>query len=114
MVRFVWMGIGLQLAMVTAGHFSSQVLGLSGILGTGIPFVLGIWYGTSVRQSYGAASKGGFVIGIVGAAIGVLAAILMGDQTWILMTFAPLSSGVTGVLGALIGTATAGRGKAAA
>jgi len=114
MARFVWMGIVLQLVMVTAGHFSTAVLDLSGILGTGIPFVLGLWYGATVPRTYGASAKGGFVIGIVGAAVGVVAAILMGDQTWILFTFAPLSSGVTGTLGALIGTAAGGRAKGAA
>lgn len=113
MVKYVWIGIGLQLAMVVVGHFSTAVLNLSGILGTGIPFVLGIAYGATVATGYGPSAKGGFIIGIVGAVIGVLAAILMGDQTWILLTFAPLSSGVTGTLGGLIGTAAAGWGKQA-
>lgn len=113
MARFVWMGIVLQLVMVTAGHFSTAVLNLSGILGTGIPFALGIGYGATVPRAWGASAKGGFVIGIVGAAIGVVAAILMGDAGWILLTFAPLSSGVTGTLGALIGTAAWGKRKGA-
>ena len=103
MARFVWIGVALQLAMVTAGHFSTAVLNLSGILGTAIPFFLGIWYGARVPKGWGEAAKGGFVLGIVGAFIGVLAAIAMGDQTWILLTFAPISSGVTGVMGALLG-----------
>lgn len=115
MARFVWMGIVLQLAMVVGGHFSDAVLNLSGILGTGIPFVLGIWFGATVPASYKASAGGGFLIGLVGAAVGVLVAILLGDQGWILFTFAPLSSAVTGVLGSLIGTAAAGRtGKARA
>lgn len=113
MSKFVWMGIVLQLAMVTAGHFVEAVLMLSGPLGVGIPFVLGIWYGATVPRTYGETSKGGFVIGIVGAFIGVLAAILMGDAVWTLMTFAPLSSGVTGVMGGALGTAVSGRAKAA-
>ena len=61
----------------------------------------------------GEAAKGGFVIGLVGAVLGVLLAILMGDQTWVLMTFAPLSSAVTGLLGAAIGVAAGGRRAAA-
>ncbi|HKJ03640.1 MAG TPA: hypothetical protein VJ997_14330 [Longimicrobiales bacterium] len=113
MSKFVWMGIVLQLAMVTAGHFMESVLALSGPLGVGIPFLLGIWYGATVPRSYGETSKGGFVIGIVGAFIGVVAAILMGDATWMLLTFAPLSSGVTGLLGAALGTAVGGRAKRA-
>jgi hypothetical protein len=108
MRRFVWMGVVLQLVMVTAGHFSTAVLNLSGILGTAIPFALAIWYGIGVPKGYGEGAKGGFVIGIVGAAVGVVAAILMGDQTWILLTFAPLSSGVTGTLGAALGVLAGG------
>lgn len=113
MAKFVWMGIALQLAMVTAGHFVEAVLALSGPLGVGIPFLLGIWYGATVPRSYGETSKGGFVIGIVGAFIGVVAAILMGDAIWMLLTFAPLSSGVTGLMGAALGTAVGGRAKKA-
>lgn len=109
MTRFVVMGIVLQLAMVVGGHFHDGILNLSGILGTAIPFVLGIWYGLTVPRGMGEASKGGLIIGIVGAFIGVVAAILMGDQTWMLLTFAPLSSGVTGLLGAVVGTAVRGR-----
>jgi hypothetical protein len=105
------MGIVLQMVMVTGGHFSPTILNLSGILGVGIPFILGIWYGAKVPRAYGESLKGGFIIGVVGAFIGVVAAILMGDQTWILLTFAPLSSGVTGLMGAGIGTAAAGRTK---
>jgi hypothetical protein len=74
---------------------------------------LGIWYGAVVPKSYKESVWGGFVLGIVGAFVGVVAAILMGDQTWMLLTFAPLSSGVTGILGAAIGTLAAGRGKKA-
>ena len=106
MLRFVVIGIVLQLLMVVAGHFHESVLNLSGILGTAIPFVLGIWYGVSRRPGYGRCAWGGFVIGIVGAFIGVVAAMLMKDQTWILLTFAPLSSGVTGTLGGLLGKFT--------
>ena len=111
MSKFVWMGIVLQLAMVTAGHFHEAVLNLSAVLGVGIPFVLGLWYGATVPKSYGATTRGGFIIGFVGAFIGVVGAILMGDQPWTLLTFAPLSSGVTGLLGAAVGTATSGRAK---
>jgi len=113
MWKFVWTGIVLQLAMVTAGHFVEAVLALSGPLGVGIPLVLGVWYGATVPRGYGETSKGGFIIGLVGAFIGVVGAILMGDATWMLLTFAPLSSAVTGLLGAAIGTAASGRAKSA-
>lgn len=60
------------------------------------------------RDGAAAFHVGGFVSGIVGAALGVLVAILVGDQTWMLMTFAPLSSGTTGMMGGLIGVAMSG------
>ena len=112
MKRFIMMGIVLQLAMVVGGHFVESILLLSGILGTAIPVVLGLWYGATEPTDYKETSKGGFLIGIVGAFIGVVAAILMGDQPWMLLTFAPVSSGVTGVIGSVIGTALSGRAKA--
>lgn len=111
MARYVWIALVLQLLMVLTGHFVEAVLLLSGPLGTGIPFVVGLWYGAVEPTSMGEAAKGGFLIGIVGAVVGVLLAILLGDQGWILLTFAPLSSAVTGVLGAIIGMVAAGRHK---
>lgn len=103
MAKYVWMGIGLQLVMVTAGHFWTPLLNLSGVLGTTIPFLLGIWYGAAASKGWGEAAKGGFAIGFLGAAVGAAAAILMGHQSWIVLTFAPLSSGVTGVMGGALG-----------
>jgi len=112
MKRFVWLSVAAQVAMVTAGHVSEGVLVLSGILGTAIPFVLGLVYGATVPRTVKEAARDGFLIGVVGAFVGVLVAIALGDQTWMLLTFAPLSSGVTGVLGAVIGTAASGRARA--
>lgn len=109
MTRFVWMAIVLQVAMVLTGHYLEPVRLLSGPLGAGIPFLLALWYGAVEPTSMGTAVKGGFLIGVVGALLGVLLAILLGDQEWILLTFAPLSSGVTGLLGAIIGMVAAGR-----
>jgi hypothetical protein len=111
MTRFVWMGVVLQLAMVLTGHWVESVRLLSGPLGTGIPFALGLWYGAVEPRSLGEAVRGGAIIGLVGAVVGVLVAILLGDQGWILLTFAPLSSTVTGLLGAVIGLLAAGRSR---
>ena len=113
MLKFVAIGIVLQLAMVTAGHFSTAVLDLSAVLGTAIPFVLGLWYGAAVPKTYLESVKGGFVIGIIGAVIGVVAAILVGDQTWMLLTYAPVASAITGIMGAAIGTLWRGPRKKA-
>ena len=72
MMRFVWIALVLQILMVVAGHYVEGVLLLSGPLGTGIPFVLGLWYGATEPTSMGEAAKGGFLIGIVGAVVGVV------------------------------------------
>jgi len=108
MKRFVVIALVLQVLMVVAGHYSTAVLNLSAILGVGIPLVVGLWYGLSEKPGTGDGAKGGFVIGLVGAVVGVLVAILMGDQPWSLMTFAPLSSGVTGLLGGVVGALVGG------
>ncbi len=111
MMIFLALNTVLQTAMVVAGHYYEAVLALSAVLGVGIPFVIAIGYGALGSRSYKEAAKGAFIFSFVGAAIGVLVAILMGDQPWMLLTFAPLSSGVTGVLGGLIGVAAGGTGS---
>ena len=103
----------LQTVMVVTGHYYSAVYDLSAILGVGIPFFIAIGYGALGSRSYKEAAKGAFIFSFVGAAIGVVVAILMGDQTLILLTFAPLASGVTGVLGGWIGVAAGSRGSQA-
>ncbi len=105
MMFFLALNTVLQTAMVVTGHYSSAVYDLSAVLGMGIPFFVAIAYGAMGSRSYKEAAKGAFTFSFVGAAIGVVVAILMGDQPWLLLTFAPLSSGVTGVLGACVGVA---------
>jgi hypothetical protein len=103
LARFVWTGVVLQLVMVAVGHVNETVLALSGVLGTGIPFVLGVAYGLTTQAGFGQASRGGLSIGAVGAVAGVLVAILLGDANWMLLTFAPIASALMGGLGALVG-----------
>lgn len=93
----------LQIAMVVGGHFSTAVIDLSAVLGMGIPLVVGLVFGARAATSTKDALGGGFWIGIVGAAIGILIAILLGDQPWMLLAFGPVSSGITGLLGGVIG-----------
>ena len=111
MIVFLVLNTVLQTLMVVAGHYSEAVINLSAILGVGIPFLIAIGYGALGSRSYKEAAKGAFIFSFVGAAIGVVVAILMGDQPWLLLTFAPLSSGVTGVLGAWIGVVAGGSGS---
>jgi hypothetical protein len=100
-----------QTFMVVSGHYFSAVYNLSAVLGVGIPFVIAIAYGALGSRAYKEAAKGAFVFSFVGAAIGVLVAIFLGDQPWLLLTFAPLSSGITGVLGAVVGVKAGGSGS---
>ena len=113
MIGYLALNTVLQTVMVVTGHYYSAVYDLSAVLGVGIPFVIAIGYGALGSRSYKEAAKGAFVFSFVGAAIGVVVAILMGDQGWILLTFAPLSSGVTGVLGGWIGIVARPRGSQA-
>lgn len=109
MKGFIAASVLLQGAMVLTGHYVEPVLLLSGPLGVGIPFVLGMAWGAGRPTSVREASRDGFIIGFTGAFIGVLLAILLGDQGWVLLTFAPISSGLTGILGAIIGRLVPGR-----
>ncbi len=111
MIVYLALNTVLQTVMVVTGHYYDPVLNLSAVLGVGIPFVIAIGYGALGSRSYKEAAKGAFVFSFVGAAIGVVVAILLGDQTWLLLTFAPLSSGVTGVLGGWIGVVARPRGS---
>jgi len=110
MGKYVIIALVLQILMVLGGHFNQTILSLSAVLGVGIPLVIGAWFGTSAALDYKAAAGGGLMIGLVGAVVGILIAIMLGDAQWVLLAFGPLSSAVTGVLGALIGF-TVGRSK---
>lgn len=109
MTGFIAASVILQVAMVVVGHFVEVVRLLSGPLGVGVPFILGMAWGAGRQPPVRDASRDGFVIGAAGAFVGVLLAILLGDQGWALLTFAPISSGLTGLLGAIIGRLVPGR-----
>ena len=111
MIIYLALNTVFQTIMVVAGHYHAAVYDLSAVLGVGIPFILGIAYGALGSRSYKESAKGAFVFSFLGAAIGVVVAILLGDQTWILLSFAPLSSGITGVLGGWLGVAVGGSSK---
>ncbi len=113
MIGYLALNTVLQTVMVVTGHYYTAVYDLSAVLGVGIPFIIAIGYGALGSRSYKEAAKGAFVFSFVGAAIGVVVAILMGDQGRILLTFAPLASGVTGVLGGWVGVVARPRGSQA-
>ena len=114
MSTYIVVGIVSQVAMVVSGHYSEAVINLSAVLGVGIPLIVGAVFGFARAATVKDAAVGGFAIGIVGAFIGILLAILMGDQEWMLLTFGPVSSAVTGMIGALGLYALAGKRRATA
>jgi hypothetical protein len=102
--RLMGLGVLAQVVVGMIAHASDKMLTLSGVLGTAISFVLGLWYGTMTPDAMKDAATGGFLIGIVSTAVATMAAIFFGDQTWMSFTFAPVASGITGLLGGVVGT----------
>jgi len=112
--RYVLIALVLQLLMVLVGSFSTPVLRMSGLFGMGIPLVVGWLYSVRRGLSLQEASRGGLLIGAVGAAAGLLVAIVLGDHAWSLLPLGTLASAGTGWLGAFLGWALKGRRPEAA
>jgi uncharacterized membrane protein YfcA len=109
MRKYVLVALVLQLLMVVTGHFSELVRNLSGVFGTGIPLIVGWLYAARRSMRFGDASGGGLAIGAVGAAVGILLAVVLGDQRWSLLGVGTVSSAFTGWLGAALAWAVKGR-----
>jgi len=107
--RYILIALVLQVAMVLAGQASSQVLGLSGVFGMGIPLVVGWLYAVRHGLSVRDASIGGLLIGAVGAAVGLLLAIPLNGDSWALLPLGTMASTGTGWLGAFLGWMLKGR-----
>jgi hypothetical protein len=101
----------LQVLMVTGGHFSDALLARSAVLGTIIPLIMGAWFGSVEPRNLGRAAGGGFAIGLLPAAIGILVAIALGDHPWILLPVGALASGLTGSIGSVVSFMTVGRSR---
>jgi hypothetical protein len=108
MARFIWTAVVLQLATVLIGHFVETVLNVGGVLGTLIPFAVALVYGTDPERTFGALARGGLAIGVVSSVAGVLVALLLGDTTWLPLTWAPGAAALSGWAGAVIGRVRAG------
>ena len=104
---YVW-SLALQLAHVIGGKIVPSLLALAAPLGVGIPLVVGAWYGAS-GPGAAAAAKNGFLIGVVPAFIGLVVAYLFGNVEAFLLVAGSLSSGVTGLLGGVLGNALLGK-----
>ncbi len=108
MQRYVILAAILQVVMVVVGHYNDFVLlSLSAALGVGIPLVVAFFFGRGVATAK-AGALGGVVIGFVGAFLGIGLAILLKDQTLMLLSFGPVSSAVTGAIGGAIGSKMGG------
>lgn len=112
--RYYVIGTALQLAMVISGHFVQAIANQFAMIGTAIPLVIGVWYGIVSAGSFGAAAGVGLLIGAVPALIGVIPSYLMGDVPLGTIWFATVVSGVTALIGAVLGFAVKGRSRVAA
>lgn len=96
----------LQLLHVIVGRFSAGVASFAGPLGVGIPLVIGAWYGASGAGGYGEAVRRGFLIGAIPALIGLIVAYFLGSALGpiqpALLVLGTLSSGVAGLVGAVV------------
>jgi len=101
----------LQVLMVIGGHFSEALLNRYAVLGTIIPLIIGAWFGSTEPKTLGRAAAGGFVIGVVPAAIGIMVGILFGDQSWALLPVGAVASGLTGLVGSVISFLTVGKAR---
>ncbi|MEL7058993.1 MAG: hypothetical protein AAGN46_03085 [Acidobacteriota bacterium] len=112
-LKYLIASIVAQIAMVVVAHFVPAVLGMTAILGTLIPLIIGLWYGMKSAPNWTWALLGAFIVGIVGALIGVLLSVALGDSAAdpIFLTMAPFSSGVTGLIGGAIGFAIGGKNR---
>ncbi len=101
--RYVLIALAFQLLMVVTGSLYEPVYRMSGLFGMGIPLVVGWLYTVRRGLSLADASKGGLLIGAVGAAVGILVAILLSDQPWSLLPLGTVASAGTGWSGAFLG-----------
>ncbi len=101
--------LALQLLMVLAGQVSDTILDLSGVFGMGIPLVVAWFYAVRRALTLKDASAGGMLIGAVGAAVGLVVAILLNGGSWSLLPLGTVASTFTGWLGAFLGWMLKGR-----
>ena len=102
--KYLLIALALQLVMVLAGQRFATILGLSGLLGMGIPLVVGWFYAARQSLSLTDASVGGMLIGAVGAAVALVVAISLTGGSWSLLPLGTLASTFTGWLGAVLGS----------
>lgn len=97
-------GIGLQVALVVAGHVVRALQDPGFALG-GMAFsaIAGWLYARMAGGRWGDTVIGGAIAGGVCAAVGIAVSAALGDVPFMLLLFGTAASIVTGVIGASIG-----------
>lgn len=104
LIRAVFFGTVLQLAMVLAGHFVPFVRDNVFMWGgMGISLIAGLVYAWAAKGSLGDSLIGGAIAGAVCALLGIVVSVALGDTQVLILAFGTLSSAVTGLIGGGIG-----------
>jgi hypothetical protein len=111
MMTWIAAGTVLQIAMVVAGHFIPPLRDWWGPGGMLISLVVGA---LAAQARWSEALVAGALAGGVGAFVGILIALLLGDVAALLLALGTLSSVVAGVIGAAVVTFFRRRGRTAA
>lgn len=98
----------LQCAHVLGAAVSQDVGALALYFGVGIPLLIAFLWGRSGPGTMNAV-KQGFLLGFIPAAVGLVLAFALGQVFAWLILAGSLSSGVSAILGALLGNALAGK-----
>jgi len=96
----------LQLGHVVAAELWPAVGQVAGILGVGIPLVVGfMWAKKDGPEAIGSALGKGFLLGWIPALIGLVLAYFLGHVDAFILGTGSVSSGVAGAIGAAVGRA---------
>ena len=111
MMTWIAVGTALQIAMVVAGHFIPPLRAWWGPGGMLISLAVGC---LAAQARWSETLVAGALAGGVGAFIGILIALLLGDVPAMLLALGTLSSVVAGIIGAAVVTFVRRRGETAA
>ena len=111
MMTWIAVGAALQIAMVVAGHFIPPLRAWWGPGGMLISLAVGC---LAAQARWAETLVAGALAGGIGAFVGILIALLLGDVPALLLALGTLSSVVAGVIGAAVVTFFRRRGAASA
>lgn len=102
MARYVVVGTLVQLARVVAGHYSGVVSSSFALLGIGIAFGIGGWFGATAVRRVDHAAGGGIVAAGASSFLAIALAVLMREYPWPALIFGPLIDGLAGMAGGAV------------